>query len=92
MPEKALLALRVGGVFGWRIHVESYRRPIASVGKFVLLCAGDAHKIANLHQRSLTVDLRRELALDHQEHLVAILVGLCCSPVDCPGPSFITAT
>jgi hypothetical protein len=76
MPEKALLALRVGGILGWRIHVESYRWPIASVGKFVLCARGDTHKIANLHQRSFTVDLRRKLALDHQEHLVTILVSL----------------
>jgi hypothetical protein len=76
MPEKALLALRVGGILGGRIHVESYRWPIASVGKFVLCARGDTHKIANLHQRSFTVDLRRKLALDHQEHLVAILVSL----------------
>ena len=68
-----LLGFRIGGIFGWRIHVESDRRPIASVRTFVFSACGDNYKIADLHQGTLAVDHRRQLTFDYQEHLIAIL-------------------
>ena len=35
-----LLGFRIGGIFGWRVHVESDRWPIASVCKFVFRARG----------------------------------------------------
>jgi hypothetical protein len=72
---KALSTSGVGWIFWWRIHVESYRRSIASVCKFVLCARGDTHKVSDLHHRTFPVDLRGKLALNHQEHLIAILVS-----------------
>jgi hypothetical protein len=85
---RILLAFRIGGIFGWRVHVESERRPIASICKLVFRAWGDDYKVADIHQGTLAVDLRGHLSLDYQEHLIAILVILRLLAGGLPGLKF----
>ena len=49
---------------------------------------GDNYKIADLHQGTLAVDFRGQLALDYHEHLIAILVILRFLAGGLSGPKF----